>query len=102
MNRGDVYDAGLAAGRHPAVIVTRDTAIPVLGNVCLALVTSTIRDVPTEVPLGPADGLARDCVANCDNLVTIPKAALGARRGALGPEALHRLDEALRIALGLG
>lgn len=101
MNRGDVYEAALAVGRHPAVIVTRDVAIPVLGNVCLAVVTSTIRDVPTEVPLGPEEGLARDCVVNCDNLVTISKSALGAQRGALGPEARRRLDEALRIALDL-
>lgn len=54
-----------------------------------------------EVPLGPDQGLARDCVANCDNLFTIPKRALGRRRGVLGPEELGQLDRALRIALGL-
>lgn len=101
MNRGDVYDAELPGGRHPAVIVTRDRAIPVLRNVCVAAVTSRIRGIPTEVPLGRAQGLARDCVASCDNLFTIPKRALVHRRGGLGPEELRRLDGALRIALGL-
>jgi mRNA interferase MazF len=83
------------------VIVTRDRAISVLGNVCVAAITSTIRGLPTEVPLGVAQGLARDCVANCDNLFPLPKAVLGRRRGALGPEQVRRLDTGLRIALDL-
>lgn len=72
-----------------------------LANITVAGVTGTIRDLPTEVPLGPRHGLKRDCVANCDNLFTIPKSALGTRRGELDPEALLRLRNALRIALDL-
>jgi mRNA interferase MazF len=64
-------------------------------------VTGTIRGLPTEVPLGPEHGLSRECVVNCDNLFTIPKAALGERRGALDPAALEQLGSALRIALDL-
>lgn len=101
MNRGGVYDAAVPGGAHPAVIVTRDRAIPLLSNICVVAITSTIRDLPTEVPLGPSQGLSRDCVANCDNLFTIPKRALERRRGALGPAELHRLNDALRIALDL-
>lgn len=101
MNRGDIYDAALPGGAHPAVIVTRDRAIPVLRSVCVVAITSTIRGLPTEVPLGSGHGLARECVANCDNLFTIPKRALERRRGALGPAELHRLNDALRIALKL-
>jgi mRNA interferase MazF len=101
VNRGDVYDAEVPGGVHPAVVVTRDRAIPVLRNVCVVAVTSTIRDLPTEVPLGPAHGLARECVANCDNLFTVPKQVLTRRRGALGAVELQRLNGALRIALDL-
>jgi mRNA interferase MazF len=101
VKRGDVYDVELPSGSRPGVIVTRDVAIPVLANVTVALVTSRIREIPTEVPLGERNGLARDCVANCDNLQTIPKAALGRRRGSLAPEDLHRLRRALVIALEL-
>lgn len=101
MNRGDVYDAALAGGRHPAVIVTRNRAIPFLRNVTVVAVTSRVRDLPTEVAVGTTEGLARDCVANCDNVFTIPKRTLERRRGALGPEALRQLDSALRIALDL-
>src|SRR2546427_11781399 len=49
----------------------------------------------------PDQGLARECVVNCDNLFTIPKSALGARRGGLVPESLDRLPNALRIELDL-
>ncbi|HEY1276607.1 MAG TPA: type II toxin-antitoxin system PemK/MazF family toxin [Thermoleophilaceae bacterium] len=102
MNRGDVYDVDWpGAGRHPAVIVTRQVAIPLLSSVTVAFVTSTIRDLPTEIPLGPEQGLDHPCVANCDNLLTVPKPALVHHRGALGPTELDRLRDALRIALEL-
>lgn len=101
MNRGDVYDADLPWGTHPAVVVTRDRAVPLLRNLTVVAVTSTARGVPTEIVLGPEQGLARECVANCDNLFTLEKSSLGRRRGALGPVELRALDRALRIALEL-
>jgi mRNA interferase MazF len=101
VNRGAIYDVEIAGGRRPAVIVTRDRAIPLLANVTVVGITGTIRDLPTEVPLGPELGLARECVANCDSLFTVPKTVLAARRGELDPERLERLNAALRIALDL-
>ncbi len=65
------------------------------------MVTTTVRGLPAEVDVGPAHGLARDSVVNCDNLFTIPKAAVGRRRGTLAPRDVARLDDALRIALEL-
>ncbi len=91
----------IPGGRHPAVIVTRDLVIPVLRNVTVAGITSTIRGFPTEVPVGRGEGLAMESVVNCDNLFTLPKASLGRYRGSLGSEQMARLDNALRIALGL-
>ena len=67
----------------------------------MAAVTATIRGLPTEVPVGPAQGLARESVVNCDNLFTIPKSELSARRGALGPDSVRALRGALRIALDI-
>lgn len=102
MNRGDVYDAvGVPGGPHPVVIATRDVAIPVLSNVTVALVTRTVRGIRTEVALGSREGLNADCVVSCDNLVTIPKRALGRRRGALGPDKVRLFNDALRVALEL-
>ena len=82
-------------------MVTRDQAIPVLRNICVAAITSTVRGLPTEVPVGREHGLRRDAVVNCDNLFTVPKRALETRRGSLGPEQLDGLRASLRIALDL-
>jgi len=101
LNRGDIYDVVLPGGGRPAVIVTRDVAIPLLRNVCVAAVTSRARGIRTEVPVGPAQGLRRECVVSCDNLFTMPKAALGERRGSIGADLRPRLDDALRVALDL-
>lgn len=81
--------------------MTRDRAIPLLANVTVAAVTGTVRGLPTEVSVGKAQGLAREAVVNCDNLFTIPKSAVGSRRGELDPESLDRLRTALLIALDL-
>lgn len=101
MNRGDVYDVEFLSRRRPAVIVTRDRAIPLLTNLTVVGVTSAIRGLPTEVPVGPEQGLAHESVVNCDNLMTLPKGAFGLRRGALDRQSLAKLDDALRIALEL-
>ena len=82
------------------VVLTRDRAIPILANVTVAAVTGT-RGLPTEVPLGREQGLSRECVVNCDNLFTIPKQAVGRRRGELDPESVAHLRTALMIALDL-
>ena len=102
MNRGDVYWANLDVpfGRRPVVVLTRDAAIPVLNSVVAAPVTSTIRGIDSEVPLGPDEGLRDECIAACDNLVTVPKDAFDPDPlGALGPPKLVLLDWALRYAL---
>ncbi len=102
MTRGDVYDVDWPGlGLRPAVIVTRPTAIPFLANVTAVLVTTRVRELPTEVELGGANGLLDGSVASCDNVLTIPKTALAGRRGSLGPGEQHALDRALRTALAL-
>ena len=83
------------------MVVTRDAAIPLLANVTVAGITSTVRGLSTEVGVGAREGLRRECVINCDSLFTLPKSALEAYRGSLGPELILHLDDALRIALDL-
>ena len=63
-------------GRHPYLIMTRNSAIGVLNSVIAAPLTRTIRGIPTELPLGPADGLPTECAASFDNLTVIPQAFL--------------------------
>lgn len=103
MRRAEVYwaDLGPPAGRRPVVIVTRDAAIPVLAAITVAPVTPRIREIASEVRLGPQEGLD-ESVATCDNLLTVPKADLDPEPvGRLAPDQARALDEALRFALGI-
>jgi mRNA interferase MazF len=98
--RGDVWLADVPGDkRRPVVILTRDSVLPRLTTVLVAPVTTRIRDIPTEVRLGPAQGLPRPCVANLDNITPLPKRLLVARRGRLGPDDLDRACSAARFAI---
>lgn len=61
--------------------MTRDAAIPVLNAVLAAPITRTVRQTPTELRLGPEDGMPEECPASLDNLRVVPKANLVQRRG---------------------
>jgi len=97
--RGEVWwgEAPDAKGR-PYLILTRDQAIPVLRTVLVAPVTRTIRAIPTEVALGPDDGLPTECVAAFDATTVFPRAMLVRRMGALSPSRVHELCAALTAA----
>jgi mRNA interferase MazF len=102
ISRGEVWDADIpGVGRHPVVIATRDSAIPLLSSVVCVLVTSSFHGHVAEVEVATDEGLERASAANCDNLFTLPKRALMRRRGILGPTKLADLDRALMVALGL-
>ncbi|HZJ51252.1 MAG TPA: type II toxin-antitoxin system PemK/MazF family toxin [Actinomycetota bacterium] len=102
MRRGDICwaDLGPPAGRRPVLIVTRNAAIPVLAAVVVAPVTRTVRDIASEVRLGLDHGLPEEGVANCDNLLTVPKQRLDPEPvGELGAWKVMELDQALCFAL---
>ena len=81
--------------RRPVLVVSRDEAIPALNNVVVAPVTSTIRDIPTCIPVGPAAGIDHDSVATFDNLAAVPKSVLTTRLGKLGVGGRRRTCDAL-------
>ncbi len=81
---------------RPALVVTRDEAIPVLNNVIVAPVTRTLRHIPTCVPVGPDHGLDHGSEASFDNLAAVPKSLLTVRLGQLDPLGRTRMCEALR------
>jgi mRNA interferase MazF len=66
------------------LIVTRSEAIAVLTGVVVAPLTRTIRSIPTEIGLGPEEGLSIECVANFDSLQRIRRASLTSKLGDLG------------------
>jgi mRNA interferase MazF len=81
--------------RRPVLVVSRNEVIPVLNNVVVAPVTSTIRDIPTCIPLGADQGIDRESVATFDNLAAVPKSVLTRRLGELGVDGRRRMCEAL-------
>lgn len=82
--------------QRPALVVTRNEAIPVLNNVVVAPITTTIRGIPTCIPVGPDEGLDREGVATFDNLAAVPKSVLTLRLGHLGPVRRAEICDALR------
>ncbi len=81
--------------RRPVLVVSRDEVIPVLNNVVVAPVTSTVRDIPTCIRVGPDEGLDHDSVATFDNLAAVPKSVLTTRLGQLGVGGRQRICDAL-------
>lgn len=81
--------------RRPVLVVSRNEVLPVLSNVVVAPVTSTIRDIPTCIPVGPDEGIDHDSVATFDNLAAVPKSVLTTRLGELGGGGRHLICGAL-------
>lgn len=102
MQRGEVhwYRFAQPDKRRPVVILTRDSVIAYLGEITVAPVTSTIRDIPSEVLLSPLDGMPHDCAINLDHIQTVARGSVGARITTLSAEKMIQLRKALLFALG--
>jgi mRNA interferase MazF len=99
-HRGDVWWGEVSGvGRRPYLVVTREGAIPVLTRVVCAPISRTVRDIPTELPLGPDDGMPVDCAASFDNLLTVPKSALASLITSLRLARQIEMCGVLRTAL---
>ena len=98
--RGEVWWGEIEdVGRRPFLLMTRSAAIPVLHNVLAAPITRKVRGIPSEVHLGPEDGMPTDCVASFDNLRVVPKSHLTGRICALDPRRMIEACRALRAAV---
>jgi mRNA interferase MazF len=103
MRRGEIWWAELPApaGRRPVVLLSRNEAYVVRELVTIAPVTTRVRGIPTEVPLGPSEGLPRPCAVNLDTITTIPRRTLTQSIGILAAGKLAAVEQALAFALGL-
>lgn len=103
MKRGEIWWAELQAptGRRPVLLLSRNEAYAVRELVTVAPVTTRIRNIPSEVPLGPEDGLPQLCVVNLDTITTIAKRSLCDRLTTLSFEKLREVELAFHFALGL-
>ena len=102
INRGAVYLCRFEKpDKHrPVLVLTRDSAVDHLATVTVAPITSTIRDVPSEVALGVEDGMKGPCVVNLHNIVTISQDRLGKRVATLSNLRMTQVCAALRFSLG--
>lgn len=82
--QGEIWWAEAEDKRRPVLVVTRSEAIHVLAGIVIAPITRTVRNIPTEIGLGPPEGLEVECAASFDNLQRVHKAALTTRLGDLG------------------
>ena len=99
--RGEVWLADIAGDKvRPVVVMTRSTVIRHLHSVVAAPVTSTVRSIPSEVPVGLAEGLLHDSVANFDNIQLVPRRWLIRRIGSLGDAKLTEACGALAQSTG--
>jgi mRNA interferase MazF len=103
VRRGEVWWAELPApiGRRPVVLLSRNIAYRIRTSIIVAVVTSVVRNIPVEVPLGPEDGMPQRCVVNLDNLLTIPKTRLANRITSLSPQKMSAIATAVIFALDL-
>ena len=102
MLRGEVrwYRFATPDKRRPVLVLTRGSALEFLGEVTVAPVTTTVRDIPSEVVLGAADGMPRECAVNLDHLQTVSRSRIGALITTLSPARMTEARSALLFALG--
>ena len=103
MKRGEIrwYKFKAPDKKRPVLILTRDSILEYLGEVTVAPITSTIRDIPSEVFLSKNDGMPKDCVINFDHIQTVSKVKIGSLIATLSPGKMKQVREAILFALSL-
>lgn len=86
---------------RPALVLTREAARGAMTKVTLAPITTTIKGLASEVPVGPANGLNQPCVVSLDNVVTVPVHLLGRTVGHLTADQEMQLAKAIVLAYDL-
>jgi mRNA interferase MazF len=101
MQRGEVrwYRFSPPDKKRPVVVLARQSALGYLSELAVAPITSTIRDIPSEVLLTPEDGVPQPCAINLDHVQTVAKARIGPLITTLTAERMREVRSALAFAL---
>lgn len=101
MKRGEVrwYKFKHPDKKRPVVILTRNSVLEYLGEVTVVPITSTIRDIPSEVLLSRQDGMHNECAINCDHIQTVSKSHIGLLITTLSKEKVGKIRNAISFAL---
>jgi mRNA interferase MazF len=102
VNRAEIWRYRFRAPdkQRPVLVLSRQDVIGLLHTVMVAPITSTIYGAPSEVVVGPAEGLKHQSAVNLDHVQTIEKASLEGYLGSLGPEKMREVCRALAVAVG--
>jgi mRNA interferase MazF len=101
MKRGEIrwYKFTHPDKKRPILILTRDSILDYLGEVTVAPITTTIRDIPSEVLLTQREGMPMDCAVNLDHIQTVSKGKIGSLITTISSERLKEIAESIRFAL---
>lgn len=112
IRRGCIYMADLnpvkgseQGGKRPVLIIQNNTGNKYSPTVIIAAITSHIEKakLPTHVELSAKKyGLEEDSIVLLEQIRTIDKSRLGHKITELDKITMMRIDEALRVSLGLG
>ncbi|MBW1787617.1 MAG: type II toxin-antitoxin system PemK/MazF family toxin [Deltaproteobacteria bacterium] len=103
MKHGEIrwYKFARPDKKRPVLVLTRDSVLEYLGEVTVAPITGTVRDIPSEVFLSRDEGMPRDCTVNCDHLQTVSKGKIGPLISSLPPTKMADVGRAIRFALDI-
>lgn len=87
--------------KRPVLILTRDSILEYLGEAAIAPITSTVRDIPSEVFLSRHDGMQKECAVNLDHIQTVSKGKIGSLIATLSSEKLKQVRRAILFAIDL-
>lgn len=102
VSRGDIWLYRFKAPdkRRPVLVLTRPEVIGLLHTVMVAPITSTVHGAPSEVLVGPDEGLKHHSAVNLDHVQTVERARLVGYVGSLPPPKMRDVCRALAIAAG--
>lgn len=86
--------------RRPVVVLTRQPVLPLLSTAMVAPITSTVRGLPSEVPVGTEEGLKHYSAINLDHVQTVDQRRLHAFVGTVSEEKMRQVCRALALATG--
>jgi mRNA interferase MazF len=103
MKHGDIrwYQFVSPDKKRPVLILTRDSVLEYLAEVTIAPITTTVRDIPSEVYLSKGNGMPHDCAVNCDHLQTVSKGKIGSLITSLPPAKMIAVGRAIRFSLNI-
>lgn len=103
MKRGEIrwYKFQAPDKKRPVLILTRNSILEYLGEVTVAPITTTVRDIPSEVFLSEQDGMSKNCAINLDHIQTVSKTNIGSLITTLPADKLEEVSTAIQFALNL-